>query len=63
MTPTDPVLLHATAATLSRLAESIPNIATAGICRAAAARCREIAGEIARLERRLAALEGTAKEH
>jgi hypothetical protein len=53
----DPWTLRARAASLNRLATTEGNLAEAGICHVVAARCREIAAEIERLERRLATLE------
>jgi hypothetical protein len=54
------ISLRARGAWMDYFASRSDNIATAGICRAAAARCREIASEIERLEDLLATLEREA---
>ena len=51
------ISLRARAERLDHFADSGDDFATAGICRATAARIREIASEIDRLEYLLAALE------
>jgi hypothetical protein len=54
------ISLRARAAWIDYFGSRSDNLAAAGICRAAAARCREIASQIEHLEERVAALEGTA---